>query len=43
MMLDKYNNDSGQNVSFFTPSQFDYCTDNAAMIGVAGMLDIETI
>ena len=43
MMLDKYNHDTGQNVSFFTPSQFDYCTDNAAMIGVAGMLDIETI
>lgn len=41
--LDKHNQDTGQKVRFFTPLQFDYCTDNAAMIGVAGMLSIETI
>lgn len=36
--LDAYERDRGQKVNFYTPMKFDYCTDNAAMIGVAGIL-----
>ncbi len=39
-VLDTYGYDTDQTILFFTPIKFDYCTDNAAMIGVAWMLNI---
>lgn len=32
--LDSVVRDTGQNIVFYTPVSFDYCTDNAAMIGM---------
>ena len=32
--FDEYEREIGQNIDFYTPIHFDYCTDNAAMIGL---------
>jgi N6-L-threonylcarbamoyladenine synthase len=37
---DQYNIDNWKNVQFYTPESFDYCTDNAAMVGVAGIISV---
>ena len=35
---DQYNLKNGTDIQFYTPDSFDYCTDNAAMIGVAWII-----
>lgn len=39
-MLLTYENNTGQKITFYTPLQFDYCTDNAAMIGAVTLLSM---
>lgn len=39
-LWEKYNNDYTRSLDIYTPISFDYCTDNAAMIGMAGIISL---